>query len=142
MQLLSPFLFPFIILSQTTAFHPNFIITNVANNSANEPILIAQQSRTIRLRFAPGKSSAVVENAVIRGTRDTYLIGAKKDQTMTISMTSVENNAAFDVLAPDGSTIKEGVTSFSGKLPSTGDYRIVIGGTRGNATYKMQVSIK
>src|SRR4028118_905581 len=46
-------------------------------------LLIAQQSRTRRIQFARGASSAVREDAVVRGTRDIYLVGAKKGQNMT-----------------------------------------------------------
>lgn len=105
-------------------------------------LVIAQQSRTRRIQFARGSSSAVVENAVVRGTRDTYLLGAKAGQKMTVSITSVENNAVFDIISPQQKILKQEATSWSIKLPTTGDYRIVVGGTRGNATYKLRVEIK
>ncbi|HEY9849970.1 MAG TPA: hypothetical protein V6D28_10965 [Leptolyngbyaceae cyanobacterium] len=110
--------------------------------TVNSEFLIAQQNRTRRIQFARGTSSAVVEDAVVRGTRDTYLLGARARQRMTVSISSVEQNAVFDVVAPNGRVIKQEATSFSGALPATGDYRIVVGGTRGNATYKLQVSIR
>ncbi len=110
--------------------------------TVNSEFLIAQQNRTRRIQFARGTSSAVVEDAVVRGTRDTYLLGARARQRMTVSISSVEQNAVFDVVAPNGQVIKQEATSFTGALPATGDYRIVVGGTRGNATYKLQVSIR
>ncbi|MBD2017632.1 hypothetical protein H6F96_27165 [Microcoleus sp. FACHB-53] len=105
-------------------------------------LLIAQQSRTRRIRFARGASSAVVEDAVVRGTRDIYLLGAKAGQKITVSITSVENNAVFDVISPKQKILKQEATSWSAQLPATGNYRIVVGGTRGNATYKLRVEIK
>ena len=105
-------------------------------------LLIAQQSRTRRIQFARGASSAVREDAVVRGTRDIYLVGAKKGQNMTLSITSVENNAVFDILAPNQKLIKQEATNYSFKTTANGDYRIVVGGTRGNATYKLRVEIK
>lgn len=105
-------------------------------------LLIAQQSRTQRIRFARGASSAVVEDAVVRGTRDIYLLGARAGQKMTVSITSVEKNAVFDIIAPNQKIIKQEATNWSAKLPTNGDYRIVVGGTRGNATYKLRVEIK
>jgi hypothetical protein len=105
-------------------------------------LVIAQQSRTRRIQFASGASSAVVEDAVVRGTRDTYLLGAKAGQKMTVSITSVENNAVFDIISPKQKLLKQEATSWSTKLPATGDYRIVVGGTRGNATYNLRVEIK
>jgi hypothetical protein len=78
----------------------------------------------------------------VRGTRDIYLLGAKAGQKMTVSITSLENNAVFDIIAPNLKIIKQEGTSWSTKLSATGDYRIVVGGTRGNATYKLRVQIK
>lgn len=121
------------------------ITTTFATRSASveRSFAIAQaQSRTQRIRFAPGKSSALVDDAVVRGTRDTYLLAAKARQTMTVSITSLEKNAVFDVVAPNGRIIRQEATSWRGVLPATGDYKIVVGGTRGNASYKMQVAIK
>lgn len=103
--------------------------------------VIAQQSHTRRVRFARGASSAVVEDAVVRGTRDTYVLGAKAGQKMTINITSVENNAVFDIISPQQKMLKQEATRWRSKLSATGDYRIVVGGTRGNATYKLRVEI-
>ncbi len=117
--------------------------TVVEAASVKPTVLITQaSSRTRRIKFARGANSAVVENAVVRGTRDIYLLGAKAGQTMTVSITSLENNAVFDIIAPNQKIIKQEGTSWSTKLSATGDYRIVVGGTRGNATYKLRVEIK
>ena len=117
--------------------------SNVSEVAASTPpLFMAQQSRTRRIQFVRGASSAVVEDAVVRGTRDTYLVGAKAGQKITVSITSVENNAVFDIVSPKQKLIKQEATSWSTKLSATGDYRIVVGGTRGNATYKLRVEIK
>lgn len=105
-------------------------------------LLIAQRSRIERIRFARGANSATVETAVVRGTTDTYLVSANKRQTMTVSITSLEKNAVFDIQGPKGRLLKQEGTSWSGVLPSTGDYRIVVSGTRGNATYRLRVTVK
>ena len=102
---------------------------------------------TKRIRFARGKRSATVSNSVIRGDQDTYIIGARAMQTMSVRITSLEKNAAFQIEAPDGSFLSgagemDDAMNWSGKLPDDGDYRIVVGGTRGNASYKLTVSIR
>jgi hypothetical protein len=102
--------------------------------------LIAQKSRTYKMRFAPGKNGATVNNSVVRGTRDTYLVYAKARQTMRVNISSVEKNAVFDIIGPNGRTIAQERTSWNGTLPATGDYQIVVGGTRGNASYTLRVS--
>ena len=35
----------------------------------------------------------------------------------------------------------EDATTWQGQLPTTGDYTVVVGGTRGNASYTLEVSI-
>lgn len=116
---------------------------NVGEGATNSSeFLIAQQSRTQRVRFPRGRNSTTIQNAVVRGTRDTYVLNARAGQTMTVNISAVENNAVFDIVAPNRQTIRQGVTSFSGRLPVAGDYRIVVGGTRGNATYRLQVAIR
>ncbi len=100
-----------------------------------------------RLKFAKGRSAATVSGAVIRGDQDTYIIGARRGQTMRVKITSLEKNAVFDVKDVDGNYLQDAgesddATNWTGDLPSTGDYEITVSGTRGNATYKLTVSIK
>ncbi len=94
------------------------------------------------IRFSPGTRSGSVENAVVRGSRNIHILKAKQGQVMNLKMTSVENNALFDVVAPNGQVLKSGATQTSLKLPSSGTYEIIIGGTRGNANYKLTVNIR
>ncbi len=111
------------------------------------PMLLAQQSRVRRVRFARGASSATIKDSVVSGTRDRYLLGARKGQKMSIRIVSLEDNAVFDVVAPVNQagqqrTLKQEAFSWSGTLPETGDYQIVVGSTRGNASYRLQVTIR
>lgn len=99
-------------------------------------------NRKIRIKFDRGATSKTVKDAVIRGTRDTYLVGAKKGQQMNLKITSLENNGVFDIISPTGKTLEQEATNWNGTLPVNGDYQIVVGGTRGNATYKLSVEIK
>lgn len=102
---------------------------------------------TKRVRFARGKSSVTLSNSVIRGDRDTYIIGARAGQRMTVRVTAVENNAAFEIERPNGDHLegageRDDATVNTVRLPESGDYRIVVGGTRGNASYKLTISIR
>ncbi len=104
--------------------------------------LISQQSRTQRIQFAPNAVSAVVEGGVVRGTRNIYLLRARRGQTMKLNITSLEQNAVFDIQAPNGKFLQEEATSWRGELPVTGDYSVIVGGIRGNASYKLDVTIE
>jgi hypothetical protein len=99
-----------------------------------------------RIQFAPGTSSARVEGAVVRGTRDRYILGASEGQYMRVSISALEENAVFSIVQPDGQPIpgtEEGQDTryWEGSLPQSGDYTVVVGGTRGNATYTLDVAI-
>jgi hypothetical protein len=61
---------------------------------------------------------------------------------MTVNITSLERNAVFDIQAPNGEYLQQGVTNWQGVLPRTGDYSVIVSGTRGNASYKLEVTIK
>ena len=101
-----------------------------------------------KVRFAKGSSSTTISGAVVRGDRDRYYLGASKGQTMSVKITSLEDNAVFQVFLPGeqealpGAGEEDDATNWSGELPDYAEYGIVVGGTRGNATYKLTVSIK
>ncbi len=101
-----------------------------------------------KIQFARGASSATVSGAVVRGDRDRYYLGAKKGQTMSVKITSQEDNAVFQIYLPgeedalSGAGDGDDARDWSGELPRDAEYVIVVGGTRGNATYKLTVSIE
>jgi hypothetical protein len=122
---------------------------------------LAADPRPQPIRFAAGASSATIEGAVVRGDRDLYTIGAGAGQTMTVTITALESNAAFQLYAPgarlgkdsDGILTVNGralpgagetddAMRWTGRLPVGGDYLVVVGGTRGNASYRLTVAIK
>ena len=105
---------------------------------------IAQASPAQRIRFRQGATSATIKDAIVRGEPPkTYVIGAGKGQKMTLRITSLEKNAVFRLIAPNGTII---VNEAKGEkvlnsLPLAGDYTIEVGTERGNASYELYVSI-
>ncbi|MBE9031911.1 hypothetical protein IQ266_19430 [filamentous cyanobacterium LEGE 11480] len=96
-----------------------------------------------RISFAKGASSTVISDGAVRGEWHTYLINAAKGQTLNMNITAVENNATFEVKSPTGQSLPmNGDTALNQVLPTTGDYQISVGPTRGNASYTMTVEIK
>lgn len=101
-----------------------------------------------RIKFKKGESSATIEGGVIRGERDTYLVGANKNQTMIVTIMSIEDNAVFQIVDRETGYYLEGAGElddakrWEGTLPSKGDYEIIVGGTRGNAEYTLKVFIE
>jgi hypothetical protein len=100
------------------------------------------------IRFRRDRTSAVIKESVIRGDRDRYLLGARAGQRMTVNISALEDNAVFAIYQPDskqtlkGAGEEDDAKQWSGKLPTSGSYTIVVGGTRGNASYRLAVAIK
>jgi len=112
------------------------------------------------IRFAPGTSGAEVTGAIPRGEQALYSLSARAGQTLVARIAAPENNAVFQLYAPgarpvrkDGFLEIEGTALpkagegddakvWEGKLPSTGTYLFVVGGTRGNASYRLNVTVR
>jgi hypothetical protein len=112
------------------------------------------------IKFARGASSKTIEGAVVRGDRDFYTVGAKAGQTMEVVISATEKNAVFAIFQPgykikksadmidiQGRSLKKAAEedearNWKGKLPVNGNYLISVGGTRGNASYKLRISVK
>ena len=109
--------------------------------------LSAPAGKTYRVRFARGRTTAVLKGAVVRATQDRYILGARAGQTMIVHVTSREKNAVFTILNPTGTALAgtdEGLDAmdWTGELPLSGDYSIWVSPTRGNATYTLEVTIR
>ena len=116
--------------------------TEVTNKVANiASASVAHTSSNKKVEFPPGSNSTAVDDTVIRGTTKTYLLKARGGQVIDIQITSPEKNAVFDIISPNGDSILKETFSWKGVLPETGDYQVVVGGTRGNATYNLAMEI-
>jgi len=113
------------------------------------PVAVAPKAEngTKRISFDAGETSDTVSGSVLRGERAIYIVGAKSGQTMTVDIDSEEDNAVFQIKTPGGKFLDnaadgDDATAWDGTLPATGDYKIIVGGTRGNASFHMTVSIE
>ncbi|HKO35201.1 MAG TPA: hypothetical protein VJV21_01900 [Pyrinomonadaceae bacterium] len=97
---------------------------------------------------ACSKESKTVSGSVIRGERARYTVNARAGQTLAVNVTSEEDNAVFQIYLPGekgtlpGAGETDDAKKFSGKVPTDGEYVIVVGPTRGNTTYKLSYSVK
>jgi hypothetical protein len=114
-----------------------------------------------KIFFATGSTRGTAGGHVQRGGRDLYTLNAGAGQHMTITLTTPDDKAVFQIYEP-GATIDrdvEGVLEFhgkslhvagdgndatrwSGRVPRTGTYLIAVGSTRGNARYSMDIRIE
>lgn len=101
-----------------------------------------------RIKFKKGESSATVAGSVIRGEEDSYILNASKNQKMIVTLSSTEDNAVFRIKDRssryylDGAGEIDDAKKWEGTLPSDGEYKIIIGGTRGNTEYTLMVFIE
>jgi len=110
-------------------------------------VLAVQTGLSKRVRFPRGGTTATLKNSVVRGTVDRYTIGARSGQKMTVSISSVERNAVFTIYTLEGGTLDgasegQGATQWNDELPQSGDYVIEVGGTRGNASYTLKITVR
>ena len=121
---------------------------------------VAEAGVSKEVSFAKGSNSTLIAASVVRGEHDQYFLTGKAGQKMEVSLSAVEQNAAFAIYQPGykagkdadgileitgaalpGAGEGEDATAWTGVLPSSGKYLILVGGTRGNATYKLKITI-
>jgi membrane-bound inhibitor of C-type lysozyme len=87
------------------------------------------ESRTERVQFQPGATSAVVEDAIVGYETVDYILGAQAGQSMNVSM-ATDNGANYFNILPPGKTDEAMFTGsmsgnqYEGTLPASGDYRV------------------
>lgn len=91
------------------------------------------------LNFTQGKNYEVVEDAAVRGERVIYRLEVEPGQDFNIVITSIENNAVFELVRFGDGKVYAREAINSQVFLEAGKYFINVGGTRGNATYKLKV---
>jgi len=96
-----------------------------------------------RLQFPRGASQTTVQGKVSIVLPDTYLVRARAGQTMTIKLTAARKAVRFRVMSPTTtSLVADDVRDWTGVLPESGDYHIMIDADERTSSYSMTVSIK
>ena len=95
-----------------------------------------------RVQFKRGASSATVQGTVSIALPDTYLVGARAGQVMTVQLTSPRKSVTLLVSSPITTTlVADNTRSWTGTLPENGDYTIIVQSDV-RATYSMTITIK
>jgi hypothetical protein len=93
------------------------------------------------IRFARGRTTAVLNDTVRLCTSHEYRLRAKAGQTMSVHL-AAGPKTSFTILPPatelEGA---DGVKDWQGELPDTGEYTITIG-TDATAKYTLEVTIR
>ena len=109
-------------------------------------VLITSVVEYVSVQFQAGTSSATVSGGMLRGeTGPVYGLVASAGQRMEITITSLEENASFDVLTPSGEYLISEIAGqefeFSAILPEDGEYLITTNALRGNVSFDLNISI-
>ena len=102
---------------------------------------------TKEVRFARGKHQATLRGSAKYGMSYVFKLGAKEGQTMDIRLVGKNSQLTFSLIAPDEETIEGafGVANWSGVLPQSGKYSVVVVMNDENAArvpYTLEVKIK
>ena len=98
------------------------------------------------IRFATDPLDVELNGTVIGGERDRYSLSMLAGEILDVQITSLEGNAVFSILGPDQIPLpgtEEGRDTIQWAVPIAVDgvYSILVGPTRGNATYTLKVNV-
>ena len=96
-----------------------------------------------RLQFKRGTSSTTVQGKVSIALPDTFVVGARAGQVMTIQLTAPSKSVRFMLMVSKSTaSLADNTRSWTGTLPETGDYLIIVDADAKSVPYSMTVSIK
>lgn len=96
-----------------------------------------------RVQFKRGASSATLQGKVSIAMPDTFLVGARAGQVMTVQLTAPRQAVRFMVMnSKTSALLADNTRSWSGALPETGDYHIIVDADDKGGTYSITISIK
>lgn len=96
-----------------------------------------------RVQFSRGSSSATVQGKVSIALPDQYQVGARAGQVMSVQLTSPQKSVRFLVMSPKSTNLlADNARTWTGTLPETGDYHIIVDGDERGGTYSMTITIK
>lgn len=96
-----------------------------------------------RVQFKRGASSATVQGKVSIAMHDKYIVGARAGQVMTLNLTAPRSVVRFMLVSPNtGDLIADSARNWTGTLPQTGDYQIIVDADERGGTYSMTITIR
>jgi hypothetical protein len=98
-----------------------------------------------RIQFPRGSSSTTIQSKVSLALPDTFIVGARAGQVMSVRITAPRKSATFAIMtAKTTKSLTDTYNSnWTGTLPETGDYIIYVeGGNEKGSTYSITITIK
>ena len=91
-----------------------------------------------------GGAPEIIEGAIVLGTQDAYVVdytNCCSDDMLYVDISSPETNAVFAIYGPDGEVLASESTTENLVLDQGGAFWIVVGSTRGNAPYTIEIGL-
>ena len=96
-----------------------------------------------RVQFKRGSSSTTVQGKVSIALPDMYLVGAREGQVMTVHLTAPRQKVRFLIMnSKTTDVLADNTTNWTGTLPASGDYHILVDTDGDGRTYSMTITIK
>lgn len=96
-----------------------------------------------RVQFKRGASAATVQGRVSLELSDTWIVGARAGQTMTVQLNSTRGSVRFMLMTSRTTqSLADNTRTWTGTLPDTDDYLILVDTGAKAATYSLTISIK
>jgi type V secretory pathway adhesin AidA len=93
-----------------------------------------------QLRFARGRTTAVIKDTVRLCTMHEYYFRARAGQKITAHL-ATGNRTSMTLFTENGETVFDGTKDFEGELPEGGQYSLQIG-TDVTAAYTLEITIR
>lgn len=99
---------------------------------------------TRRVQFKRGTSSTTLQGRVTIALPDQLIVGARAGQVMTVQLTAPRKAVRFTLMTYKTTNLltDNNTNSWTGTLPETGDYIILVEGNAKGSTYSITISIK
>src|SRR4029079_6846718 len=97
-----------------------------ANSMLVNPQTGESKTSSRRVQFSRGASSTTVQGRVSLELSDTWIIGARAGQVMTVQLTSPRMVSCMLMTSRTTQSLADNTQSWTGTLPETGDYLILV----------------
>lgn len=96
------------------------------------------------IKFSRGANGIVLKGSIIRGDGEILSFEARRGQTVNLSVSSDQNNIVLSLhpYSVQQQPISGGSAQWSGRLPHTGNYEILLKPRNGAADYELYVEIR
>src|SRR5690606_16776699 len=108
------------------------------------PAPIPSPINPIRIQFATGTTSAIMQHTIQVGENVDYILGALAGQTMTVNLISSSNQAFLAISQANGTVLLDAdyvKNSWTGYLPANGDYYIQVISDAIAESYSLEIII-